>query len=131
MVRRFMFRIPEDEEIIGYIGNFAREKEIRAGFVSAIGSLKNAKLGYFDRDEGRYLEIDVNETMELVSAMGNLSIKENSPFPHIHAVLGNREGKLLGGHLIEGRVFVAEVYIEGYPEEMVREKYGNLYLWRT
>ena len=130
--RSFLLRIPENEDFIKYVSEFAKKKEIKTAVVSAIRSLKRAKLGYFNIGWGRYEEFSVDGLHELIIATGNISLKNGEPFPHIHALLGDHDGKTVGGHLIEGEVFVAEVYIEelkGKPLERI--SYGNLTLWKA
>jgi predicted DNA-binding protein with PD1-like motif len=130
--RIFLLRIPENEEFIKYLSKFAERKDIKMAVVSAIGSLKRAKLGYFNIGWGRYEEFSVEGLHELIIATGNISLKDGKPFPHIHALLGEHDGSTIGGHLIEGDVFVAEVYIEelkGNPMERV--PHGNLSLWKA
>jgi predicted DNA-binding protein with PD1-like motif len=63
--------------------------------------------------------------------MGNISLKDGEPFAHIHVSLGGPDGKLYGGHLVEGEVFVAEVFIQellGEPLERKPQDNG-LSLW--
>ena len=46
--------------------------------------------------------------------MGNIAIKKDThePIAHIHIVIGESDGKCLGGHLVEGIVSVtAEIYL--------------------
>lgn len=43
--------------------------------------------------------------MEVGSLIGNLTIKENNPYFHIHAVLGDRNLKAISGHLSKLIVF--------------------------
>ncbi len=130
--RIFMFRIPEGKDFIEYIRDFATKMEIKVAFVKAIGSLRNAKLGYFNLSLGKYEEINVSGLHELIVAIGNISIKDGKPFPHIHALLGKEDGSTVGGHLMEGKVFVAEVYIEELKgNTLERVPHGNLTLWKT
>ncbi len=129
--RSFLFRVPEGGELLSFINRFAEAKGIKTGTVNAIGSLKNPKIGYFDEGAGEYRVIELTGTYELVSLMGNISIKDGKPFAHIHVALGDSEGKLWGGHLSEGEVFVAEVFIQellgGTLERKERE--NGLSLW--
>jgi len=128
--RAFLFRCPEDSELPKFVEEFAQEKEIETGIVNAIGTLKEAKLGYFNTDAGRYEEIKVEGTKELLSAMGNISLKDSRPFAHIHAILGDETGETVGGHLIWGKVLVGEIFIlELMGERLERKKEGSLYLW--
>ncbi|KUK16814.1 MULTISPECIES: PPC domain-containing DNA-binding protein [Thermococcus] len=129
--RNFLFRIPEGKEFLYALNEFAKKHNILIGTVSAIGTLRNPKIGYFEEEKKQYKVIQLEGTYELVSALGNISIKDNEPFVHVHVSLGDREGKLFGGHLIEGEVFVAEVYIqELLGEPLVRKPQENgLALW--
>lgn len=129
--RSFLFRVPEGEELLGFINEFARKNNILTGTISAIGSLRNPKIGYFEESKGEYKIIELEGTYELVSLMGNISLKDKKSFAHIHIALGDSEGRLWGGHLVEGEVFVAEVFIQellGEPLERKPQENG-LALW--
>ncbi len=129
--RTFMLRVPEDEELVSFINKFAEEKGIKTGVFKAIGSLKNAILGYFNIELGRYQEIEINEVHELLLASGNISLKDGKPFAHVHVILGDHKGNAKGGHLVRGKVFVTELYVEELVgEPLERVPHGNLTLWR-
>ncbi|NPA75475.1 MAG: DNA-binding protein [Euryarchaeota archaeon] len=125
----YVFRIPEGRDLMEFIKEFAERNEIHCASVNIIGALKNAEIGYFSEEEGRYLKKEINEQCELLSAMGNISRKIEEVFPHIHVILGKKDFTVVGGHLIRGEVFVAEVIIHEYDGRCQREKYGDLYLW--
>ncbi len=129
--RNFLFRVPEGEELLSYINEFAERNNVLIGTASAIGSLRNPKIGYFNENAGKYRVINLEGTYELVSLSGNISLKGDKPFAHIHVALGDPEGRLYGGHLVEGEVFVAEVFIqELLGEPLERKKQDNrLVLW--
>jgi predicted DNA-binding protein with PD1-like motif len=131
--RNFLFRVPEGKELLNYINSFAEEHNVLIGTINAIGSLRNPKIGYFDENAGEYKVRELKGTFELVSLMGNISLKEGKPFAHIHFSLGGPDGRLYGGHLVEGEVFVAEVFIqELLGEPLERKPYGKgLMLWEA
>ncbi|WP_297069639.1 PPC domain-containing DNA-binding protein [Thermococcus sp.] len=129
--RNFLFRVPEGRELLGFINDFAKKNNIIIGAVSAIGSLRDPKIGYFDEAAGEYKVIELSGLYELVSLSGNISLKDGEPFAHIHVALGGPDGRLYGGHLVEGEVFVVEVFIQellGEPLERKPQENG-LTLW--
>ena len=128
-----MFNIPRGEELINYITSFSIDKNIEAGILNIIGSLKNPVIAYYDWSLGRYIERKLEGDYELASGIGNISLKEDKPFLHLHVVLGGRGGEAYAGHLIKGIVNVAEtiIYVLSGPR-LVRERVsGNLWLWRS
>lgn len=128
----YLFRVPEDEELVSYLTRFARERGIRVGVVSAIGALKGCTIGFYDQREQRYEYTRIEEEVELTSLSGNISTKEGEPFVHAHAVLGGRDGSTYSGHLVEAKVFVAEVFVAELSGdvELTRERHGGLWLWK-
>jgi len=127
-----MFRVPEGVELLRYLNNYAEENGIKMGVVNVIGFLKNVKLGYYDISSGKYIVNELNGYYELASGMGNISLKDGKPFTHLHVVLGDRSARSYAGHLIEGTVQIAEVYIqEIIGEPLLERKHttGNLWLW--
>ncbi len=129
MGKKFMFRVPEGEEIVEFLTRFLVSQDIRAGIILGVGSLEDPEVGYFDREKKEYITKTLKGTYELVTLIGNVSIKNGKPFLHVHVSLGDREGKLYGGHLIRAKVFVAEIFIEELDEKLERRKFGSLYLW--
>jgi len=129
--RNFLFRIPEGEELLKFINEFAKKNNVLIGTVSAIGSLKNPKIGYFDEGAGKYKVIELTGTYELVSLAGNISVKDGEPFAHIHVALGDFDGMLYGGHLVEGEVLAAEVFMQELLGELLERKpqENGLALW--
>ena len=129
--RAFLFRVPEGKELLSFINGFAKKHNVLIGTVSVIGTLRDPKIGYFEEDKKQYKVIELKGTYELISALGNISLKDDEPFAHIHVSLGDKEGKMLGGHLVEGEVFVAEVFIQELLGELLerKPKESGLALW--
>jgi predicted DNA-binding protein with PD1-like motif len=102
-----------------------------AAFTS-IGALKCAKLGFYNQEKHEYLETLLLSPQEIASCVGNISLKEGDPFVHAHAVLADLNGNAKAGHLLEGKVFAAEVHlIELIGEKIVRKNDAltGLSLW--
>jgi len=125
-------RFTEDEDLLEAITKTARGNRISVGFLILIGSLKKAKVGFYH--QGKYEAIEINEPLEIVSCMGNVSIKEGEPFVHAHIVVSNRNGEAFGGHVMPGCTVAATaelVLIEALDMklERKRDEKTRLHLW--
>lgn len=93
------------DEVMKSLLDYAREKRLTGCHFTAIGAFESAVLGYFDWKVKDYKKIPVREQVEVLSLMGDVAEKEGGePQIHAHVVLGNSEGKALGGHLVEAHV---------------------------
>jgi len=127
--RFFLLRVPSGSELISYIRKYAKDLSINTGVLWLIGSFRRTKIGFFIEEEGSYKVIDVNEFTEVINASGNISLVNGEPFIHVHVALGRVDGSCIGGHLIEGIVFIAEVWIQELIDgELKRVREGSLYL---
>jgi len=126
-----MLRAPPGVDLIDYLTNFAEKENIQTGLINIIGSLKNPVIGYYNVERSMYEEIKLKGFYELAHGSGNISLKENKLFIHLHVVLGDKNGKAHAGHLLRGEVFVAEIIILEITGEKppVRKQQGNLWLW--
>lgn len=92
------------QEVMKGLLAFANKNKLVAGYVTGIGALSSAVIGYFDPPTDSYLRNQQNEQAELVSLIGNLALNNGEPFFHIHVGLGLRDGSGRGGHLFEALV---------------------------
>jgi uncharacterized protein len=130
--RCLMARLDHGTDIIGQITYLAKENVIKTGFVSIIGALSRAELGYYDQVSQKYGKIQIDEPVELVSCFGNVSLRNGEPFVHAHAALSDGAGRVCGGHLNSGTVFAAELYMQellGPNLERVPDSITGLNLW--
>jgi len=130
--RIFLVRAVHDSEIINFVTELAKKNAIMTAIFTAIGSLKCAKLGFYDQEKHEYLETLLLAPQEIASCIGNISIKEGEPFVHAHAVLAAHDGNTKAGHLLEGKVFAAEIQLtELIGEKLVRKNDAvtGLSLW--
>ena len=100
----WILRLETDEEIFSTVTRFAGELAIDTASVSGIGAAHHLVLGYFDRTTRDYVRHPVEEEVEIVSLLGNISLKEGKPFPHMHVTIAGRDFQAKAGHLFEGKV---------------------------
>src|SRR5437762_3518604 len=109
---------PGDEAVAAITG-FAREQNVTAAQVTAIGAFERATVGWFDRHARQYRPIEVQQQCEVLSLVGDIAVGSDGPQPHLHAVLGLADGSTRGGHLLNGQVWpTLEVIIRETPAEL-------------
>lgn len=100
---------------------FAREQHLSAAHLTAIGAFQRAVLGYFDWNTKEYQRNPVDDQVEVVALVGDVALKDDAPKLHMHAVLGQSDGRALGGHLLEGHVRpTLEVVVTESPAHLRR-----------
>ncbi|SNX53374.1 PPC domain-containing DNA-binding protein [Thermoanaerobacterium sp. RBIITD] len=131
--RRLMGRFQYDNDLLQEINKLIINENIRSGEIRLIGAVKKARFGFFDQATREYKFIEKNEHMEILSAIGNISIKDGKPFPHVHIALADKNGNVHGGHLMEGtKIFAAEFVVVDYGEnklERIDDEFTGLQLW--
>jgi len=94
-------RLLENEDLAEIIKKKAEEAGIKAGTIIAIGSLKDAVLGYYK--EGEYKNTRLNGPLEIASCTGNIAVdEEDRVIIHAHLVVSDEKGRAFGGHLMKG-----------------------------
>ncbi|MCX7991594.1 MAG: DUF296 domain-containing protein [Proteobacteria bacterium] len=102
-------KLRHNEDLLDELTRIAKEKDIKEGAVFVIGALKSAKLGYYDQTSKKYKEINLPYPQEIVSGIGNVSVKSGEVFIHLHLSLSDSDGNLKGGHLLRGcKIFACE-----------------------
>ncbi len=128
-------RLPKGADLLEALHALCVQHGIGRGQVSLIGALEKARLGFYLQDEQKYVNHDVDEPVEILSGLGNVSIKDGKPFVHLHLVLGKQDMTCCGGHALPGcPIFACEVCIlplEGEALERALDKPTGLPLWRV
>lgn len=127
-----LIKLEKGDEVLSSIIHYAKEQKITGGFLSAIGALEKGTYGYFDVSKKKYLNTPFAE-VEVLACTGNIAINKDTrePIAHIHIIVGEKDGKAVGGHLVEGIVSVTvEIYlVETRPAiYRTKDKATELYL---
>lgn len=121
----WMIRLETGEEIITSLTGFCIEKQINTGFISGIGAIDYAKLGFFDMKTKQYIMKEFTEDMEITSLLGNISQKEGKPFLHLHINCANREFYMFGGHLFIAKISATCEIILEVIDKVICRKYHS------
>lgn len=110
------------DPVVETLVSFARDQGIRGARLEGIGALHDVSLGFYRGDRKDYERFALDEELELLSLIGNLSMADGEPRVHAHAVVSRAGGTALGGHLFEGHVGpTLEAFVTEVPVELRRE----------
>jgi predicted DNA-binding protein with PD1-like motif len=102
--RSYVVVLDLGDDVLERLGTFLRDERIAAGKFYGIGGFRRVTLAYYDMEAKRYLPIEVDEQVEVVSLIGNVATYEGRPRIHAHCVVGHRDGRTTGGHLLSAVV---------------------------
>ncbi|MHA1583242.1 MAG: PPC domain-containing DNA-binding protein [Candidatus Baldrarchaeia archaeon] len=97
-----VIKLEKDEDLLEALSSIVEKENIKAGFFTGIGALNKVNMGIFV--EGKYKEINMEGELEIVSLLGNVSLKDGKPFVHAHIIVSRRDGAAFGGHLLPGSI---------------------------
>ncbi len=130
-----MGRLESGADLLAELTRICKDNNISRGQVEAIGAVSRATLGYYDQDSREYNYRTFEQHLEIISLLGNVSIKDGEPMVHAHVSLGDSEFRMIGGHLAAGTVVFACEYIihELDGPELVRgyDEATGLPLWQA
>ncbi len=111
--RSFLIRLSHKMDLLSEITGFCKENKLTAAFISAIGAVEQATIGYFDQEKREYQSHAINKPMEITHLAGNLSKKDGKPMIHAHIILADKSGRTFSGHLMSPTaVFACEVFLQ-------------------
>lgn len=131
--REFLGRLPHGRDIITAVTDFCARENIMTGTFSLIGAVSSATLGTYDQKQQVYVTFQREGHLEILSGLGNISLKEGRPFVHAHVVLAEEGGATFGGHLFSETIcFAGEIYIRELSGTALERTYDDstgLMLW--
>jgi uncharacterized protein len=122
-LRTFALVLDTDDEVIETLTGFAREQKLSASSFTGLGAFRDAVLGYFDWEKKDYDRIPIDEQVEVVSFVGDVTLgPKGEPKLHPHIVLARSDGSAVGGHLLEAHVRpTLEIVLTETPAHLRRE----------
>jgi predicted DNA-binding protein with PD1-like motif len=99
--RTFEVTFGAGDEVMSGLTEFAEKNHITSGYITGIGGLATATLGWGDPEKGGVKTIPVDQKCELVSFLGNISMQRGKVYVHAHAVVSFSDGSTKGGHLVD------------------------------
>lgn len=117
-----MLVLEHGEEVMGALLDHAVEHGITAARFTGLGAVSSSVIAFFHRDRREYEDIPIDEQLEVLSLIGNVSMFDGAPRIHAHVVLGGPDGSTRGGHLMSALVWPSlEITLDVHLEPMYRE----------
>jgi len=101
--RHFALVFELGDDVIAEMQRFVEEQNVMAAFFNGLGGFQRATFGFYNLTGKRYEPIEVGQ-VEVLSLTGNVAIYDGKPKLHIHCALGHRDGRAVGGHLMQATV---------------------------
>jgi len=128
-----MGKLGYGSDVLEEITTICTNRDVKLGRIAAIGAVKKARIGYYNQEKREYRFTDLDFPLEIANLIGNISLKDGSPFVHAHVTLVDKTGKAYGGHLAPGTVvFACEFVIEAFDGPPFNRSYDDktgLSLW--
>jgi predicted DNA-binding protein with PD1-like motif len=110
------------DEVVAELDRFAAEHSLSASHFTGLGAFSDVVLGFFSIEQRRYERIPIDEQVEVVSFVGDVTSDTDGPKVHAHVVVAKRDGTAHGGHLLCAHVRpTLEVVITESPSHLHRE----------
>ncbi len=127
-VRLYAAVFEAGDDVLAGLVKLARDEDLATAGLTAIGGFRRAAVGWFDPDLRDYRRIEIDEQVEVLSLLGDITRSgagrdrdAKAPTVHAHVVLARRDGSTTGGHLLEATVRpTLEVIVTAAPEQLPR-----------
>ena len=101
---RYQLRFESGEHIAEELPAWLKAQGIGYATMTGLGAMSGATVSYWNSGTREYEPHNLDEQMEVVSLIGNVSIREGAPFTHIHVTLGRSDLSIIGGHFNDATV---------------------------
>ena len=113
IARTFKVTFGQGDDLLFGLTEFVAKNHIESAQITGLGGFITATLGWGDPANGwAFKTTAIDQKCELVSLVGNVSVREGKPYVHIHVVVSFPDGSTKGGHLIDAHISpIAEIFI--------------------
>ena len=127
-------RLDNGVDLLDGLVNVCLNENITLGRIEGVGAVKKARIGFYNQKTLSYSYRQFDHPLEITKLVGNISLKDQTPFIHAHITLADKNGNAYGGHLASGTVvFMCEFILEVYDGVALERFYNDetgLLLWK-
>ena len=96
---KIIFRLETGEELMSSIEQISKKEGLGLATVNGIGACSQIEMGYIVLSEKQYTFKEFTGNMEILQTTGNVTLKNGSPFAHIHINIADEDCRSFGGHV--------------------------------
>ena len=89
----------QGEEVIKTLTKFCTDNNIANAHLTGIGAVSSLSCGYYNLEEKKYYFTTYNQMLEVVGLTGNVMLKDDKPFVHVHGIFTDQNNAAFGGHI--------------------------------
>ena len=114
-------RLDPGDRILESLRKTVKAERLTAASITGIGAVDDFEVGVFDLEKSDYNRMRYTGNHEINALIGNLTAKDGEPYLHLHITCTDRDGRVVGGHLLEGRIsLTAEIFIQPFEASIKR-----------
>ena len=98
---RLQLRLESGEHVAAALVELLQREGVGYASVTGLGAVRWVRLAYWNSATRDYESHDVEEQVEVVSLVGNVTLREEQPFLHLHISLGRQDLSMFGGHFLD------------------------------
>lgn len=95
----YVLRVEKGKDALEELQKFCSENQITAGFFRAIGSTEGITISWYNLKKKEYTDKRMQETLEIISLMGNVAMLEKQAYVHAHGCFSNKAMQTFAGHV--------------------------------
>ena len=120
--KTFIVIFQTGDELASGLLDVAKEHKLTAASFKAVGALSSVRLAWFSWENKKYEpSVTLDEQIELLSLIGDITLMNNAPLVHAHAFVGRKDGTAHGGHLLSASIRpTCEVVLTESPAHLER-----------
>lgn len=117
----YLMRIVKDEDVFESLKTLVKKENIKSGWISGLGAVKDMEVGYYDMGEQKYHFKRYDGVYELLSLTGNIALFDGEVALHMHGTFSGHDNAAFGGHVKTMVCGISvEIYITEYGTSITR-----------
>jgi predicted DNA-binding protein with PD1-like motif len=120
----WILKFNKGELLVKKLLEFATTEGIQGAWISGLGGVLWAEIGYYDLEKKEYFFQKVHDIPEATALTGNIAWSDGAPALHMHGTFSRADLSAVGGH-------VKELCVGGTVELFVQPLQNNMKLTRS